>query len=316
MHMNDEQQWQSEEDQFAAAQAQDSAPPQEGQQTPPQEAPAAEPFEGFNALPETVRQRWAEADSQRKKYETDLAQARREVSALKGKVPYLERELAGYRKPKPAQAAPASASKPQQMNAEAWEAYKAQWPEEAKALEQYNARLAAEFGGKLDPLSQQQKELAERLERIEQRAHQAESESIQSELEELVPDWQVIAGWVNPDGSEGDGQWHPEFAAWLDSLPERVRGMHEESLNSRDSAGIAYVLNSFKRDYLLALQDEQAARPVAPAAHSRVAALRNVTPGAGANGLADRPNLTGYMSEEDRYAAAVSQYADRWQAQG
>lgn len=311
MSMGNEQ-LQHLEDEFASAPSSFDSP---NEQQQPEQAPApaaaAEPFEGFNALPEAVRQRWTESEAQRKQYETDLAQARREASALKGKVPGLERELAKYRKDKPAQAAPASPSG-QQVPAEAWEAFKAQFPDEAKAYEQYQARMAAEIGGKLSPLEQRLQEQAEKLERIERMAHEAESEAIQESLDEHFTDWRVIAGWETQDGQQGDGNWHPEFQAWLDNLPSKARAQADELLVSRDPDDIAHVIYNFKRDYLILLQEEEAAAPQQPQPRPRLAATRDVMPSNSGNGLGSAGSRGGNPAEDAWVAALASDQARDW----
>jgi hypothetical protein len=311
MSMGNEQFMSPAEEEFASAPS--SFEPQEQQQAPEQQAPQQEapPFEGFEALPEPIRQKWVEAETQRKKFETDLAQARRETSALKGKVPYLERELAALRKNKPAVAAPASSSAAP-MSAEAWEKFKADFPQDAAAFEQALARQAGEISGKLSPIEQQLKEQAERLERFEQMAQQAENEQIQETLDEAVPDWRIIAGWETAEGGQGEGTWHPEFQAWLDSMPNRVRGQYEEALTSRDPDDIAYVINSFKRDYMIALSEEGAAPPQQQQQPTQRRRVPDVMPSATSNALGG--GLTGNHREDEYVNAVTSDLWQQWQA--
>ena len=308
MSMGNEQ-FQSEEEMFAAAPSFDGA--EQGQEQP-QEQPAPqagspEPFEGFSALPEAVRQHWTKAEEQRKQYETDLAQARREVGALKGKVPVLERELATLRKPKPA-TAPASASAAP-VSAEAWEAFKAAFPEDAKAIEQRQAAFAAEFSGKLSPIEQQLKDQAERLERFEQQAWEAETEAIREHMSELVPDWKLIAGVEDRDGNEiaaDQQEVAPEFRAWMEALPKAVASSYGAALNSRDPQEMAFVLNLFKRDYYLALLEEESASPQQSKPAPRTAALRDVMPSASGSALQSGYGQRATTHEERAFVEATT----------
>lgn len=309
MSMGNEQFQTEDEALFAEAPSSFDAPEgqqQAAEQQAPPQGQSAEPFEGFGALPEAIRQRWIEADKERQKQSEDLAAARRRESALLGKVPTLERELAAMRKNKPAQAAPASSSAAQ-VSAEAWEAFKAMYPDDAKAVEQRQAQFAAEIGGKLTPLEQQLKEQAEKIQRFEQMAQEAENESIVATLDEAVPDWKRIAGWENEDGSEGSREWHPEFLAWQESLPTRIRAQYEEALNSRDPDDIAFVINMFKRDYLLLLQEEESAAPQQhQQASPRAAALRDVMPSATGNSLGSTGRQQAMTAQEREWIEATS----------
>lgn len=317
MSMGNDQTYLTEEEQFAAANAEagQSDTQQQAQTTPPE---ADEPFEGFNALPPAAQEKFREHLSKADTLAQELAQQRRQYGALAGRLPGLQRQLDEYKR---TAAAPSSAKPQTPAQAAAWDAFKAQFPEDAKAIEERQALLAAEFGGKLDPLERQNKELLTRLERIEQQAQAAENAEIQETLSEHVPDWKILAGWETPDGQEGDHNWHPEFQAWLDSLPPRVRGNYEEGLGSRDPSDVVFVMNAFKRDYILALQDEEEAGGYQPTLQQsrRQQALNDVTPSGGGRNLAAQPNRSGmHVSEEDRYAAAVDQWRDKfgWARQG
>lgn len=306
------EQFQSEEEAFAAATGFNA--PAESDQKPEAPAPSAEPepFEGFSQLPEAARAKFTETWEKAKQFEQELAQQRRQYGALSGRVPALQRELDALKKARTA-AAPSSAPSPQTMTAEQWEAFKKQWPEDAAAIEQAIARQAAEIGGKLTPLEQRLKEQEERLQRFEQMAQEAENAEIQETLDEAVPDWRIIAGWETADGKPGDQNWHPEFQAWLDSLPGRVRAQYDELLSSRDGNDISYVFNTFKRDYMDLLNEEAAAAPQQPPVRRNI----DVMPSASGGGLGSA-RAGGYDSEEERLyvEATARENMARWRQAG
>lgn len=327
MSMGNDQPHLSEEDQFAATVAEfgQSEDEQEGQETqaPAAPQPAAaesEPFEGFSQLPETVRSRFTETWEKTKALERDLSDSRRQYGALNGRVPALQRQLTELQK----RTAAAPSSAPAQTRAEAWEEFKRNWPEEAKAHEERQAQIAAELGGKLDPIASELKELREWREKVQEQMIEAENEQIREEMTELIPDWRVIAGLEDRDGNEleldqnGRAQMHPEFKAWVAAHPAWKRDAYVVALNSRDPSQMAAVFTDFKRDYHDALVEEEAAQQSTPPVQGRrQQALRDVTPTGGVNGLADRSNAPlGHMSEEEQYAATVARYADRWASNG
>lgn len=314
MSMGNEQYSSPEEEAFANATGFDAA---ETAQEPETQAPAPaaatdEPFEGFSQLPESARTEFTKTWEKAQKFEQELAQQRRQYGALSGRVPALQRQLDEYKKR--TAAAPSSAPEAQ-TKAEAWEAYKAAFPDEAKAVEEYQARMTAELGGKLNPLEQRLKEHEEKLSRFEQMAQEAESEQIQEHLDEVVPDWRIIAGWETPDGKPGNQEWHPEFQAWLESMPERKRGQYQELLGSRDPDDIASAIGDFKRDYYLALLEEESAAPPQQASRTRLAATRDVMPSATGSGLSSYGRNTAQSHEEREWVEATTgDYMNRWRS--
>lgn len=319
-HISEEEQFSATIAEFLPEQDSDAAPEQKLPEAPQSAATEQEPFEGFSQLPESARAKFTETIEQAKRFERELEQQRRQYGALSGRVPALQRQLDEYKK----RTAAAPSSAPAQTKAEAWEAYKAMFPDEAKAIEERQAQIAADFGGKLSPLEQQIKELAAKTERFEQMAQEAENEQIQEALTELVPDWKIIAGWEDRDGNEldldanGKIQMHPEFKAWVGANPDWKKRAYVEALNSRDPYQMAAVFMDFKRDYHDALVEEGYAQSAQQLPQGRrQQALRDVTPTGGVNGLADRSNAPiGHMTEEEQYAATVARYADRWASHG
>jgi hypothetical protein len=307
MSMGNEQ-FQSEEEAFAGApQGFDAAESPEQQPQAPAPSATPEPFEGFSQLPESARAKFTETWEKAQKFEQELAQQRRQYGALSGRVPALQRELDALKKR--TAAAPSSAPSPQTMSAEQWEKFKAQWPEDAAGIEQALARQAAEIGGKLTPLEKQLQEQAAKLERFEQMAQEAENEAIQETLDDEVPDWRIIAGWETADGQAGDQSWHPEFQAWLDSMPGRIRAQYDELLGSRDGSDIAYVLNMFKRDYIDLLEQEGASAPPQPQVRRNV----DVMPSATGNSLGSSSRGGFQSAEEQAYVAATTgDLMQRW----
>lgn len=308
MSMGNEQ-FQSEEEAFASAQGFDASEQSTESQAPaPAQSATQEPFEGFGQLPEAARAKFTETWEKAQRFEQELAQQRRQYGALSGRVPALQRELDALKKARTA-AAPSSAPSPQTMSAEQWDQFKANFPQDAKAIEQAIARQAAEIGGKLTPLEQQLKEQAEKLERFERMAQEAENEAIQETLDDEVPDWRIIAGWETADGQDGDQQWHPEFQAWLDSMPGRIRAQYDELLGSRDGSDIAYVLNMFKRDYIDLLNAEAESAPPQPQVRRNV----DVMPSATGNSLGSASRGGFQTREEQEYVAATTgDLMQRW----
>jgi hypothetical protein len=305
MSMGNEQYSSAEEEAFANATGFDAA--ETAQETETQApAPAAatdEPFEGFSQLPESARAKFTETMERAQKFEQELAQQRRQYGALSARVPALQRQFDEYKKR--TAAAPSSAPNAQ-MTAEAWEAYKAAFPDEAKAVAEYQAKMAAEIGGKLDPLASELKELKEWREQVQAQMQEAESEQIQDYLDDVVPDWRIIAGWETPDGKPGNQEWHPEFQAWLESMPERKRGQYQELLGSRDPDDIASAIGDFKRDYYLALLEEESAAPQQQAQRPRLAATRDVMPSATSNGLGSYGRNDAKSDDERAYLEATT----------
>lgn len=315
MSMGTEQYSSAEEEAFASATGFDAADqPQEPENQAPAPAVATdEPFEGFSQLPESARAQFTATMEKAQKFEQELAQQRRQYGALSGRVPALQRQLDEYKKR--TAAAPSSAPVAQ-TKAEAWEAYKAMFPDEAKAIEERQAQIAAELGGKLSPLEQRLKEHEEKLTRFEQMAQEAENEQVMGYLDEQVSDWRIIAGWETPDGKPGDHEWHPEFQAWLDSMPERKRGQYEELLSSRDPDDLVSALGDFKRDYYLALLEEESAAPQQQTPSPRLAATRDVMPSATGNGLGSSSSRAGPMTAEERayVEATTGDLMNRWRS--
>lgn len=302
MSMGNEQFMSQAEEEFASAPS--SFEPQQEQNPPEQAQQEQEPFEGFSQLPEAARSKFTETWEQAKRFEQELAQQRRQYGALSGRVPALQRELDALKKR--TAAAPSSAS-PQTMSAEAWENFKANFPQDAKAIEEALARQAGELTGKLTPMEQRLKDHEEKLARFEQMAQEAENAEIQEALSEAVPDWRIIAGWETADGQPGDKKWHPEFLAWLDSMPGRIRAQYDELLESRDGDDIAYVLNMFKRDYIDLLNEESASAPQRP----QIRRTADVMPSANGNALGG--GYTGNAREDEYVAAVTSDYMKQWQ---
>jgi hypothetical protein len=313
MSMGNEQFMSQAEEEFASAPS--SFEPQE-QQAPEQQPQQqeAEPFEGFSQLPESARAKFTETWEQAKKFEQELDQQRRQYGALSGRVPALQRELAELKKR--TAAAPSSAQQ-KPMSAEAWEKFKADFPQDAAAFEQALARQAGELTGKLDPLTQELNQLKEWREEVQQQMLEAENEQIREELTEIVPDWRIIAGFEDADGNDiapdanGRTQMHPEFKAWFDSNPQWMKDAYMAAMNSRDPESMAGVFGAFKRDYYDALMEEQrsGSQQQQPTQRRRVP---DVMPSATSNALGG--GLTGNHREDEFANTVTSDLWQQWQA--
>lgn len=309
----------SREDQFAAAieQARANEAPQtdnapEKPESPQPSTPEAEPFEGFNALPETAREHYRQLASERSNFAAERDRYRQEQSALAGRVPGLQRELAQLKK---AQAASVP-SPAQQRTLDKYEEFKKRFPEDGEAIEERFAAVESRLG---DP------KLGNRLETIEARLAQwdarLENEAVyaaQEQLTEAHPDWQVIAGMVDASGKAipaEQQQFHPEFTAWAQALPQWKRDHYQHLMTeTRDTDAHAAILSEFKADYAAALEAEEAQGKL-PA--RRQAALDDVSPtGSGGNGLDGTnrgPDGRFQSSREDDYAETVNRFRDSWQ---
>jgi hypothetical protein len=148
-------------------------------------------------------------------------------------------------------------------------------------------------------------------------AQEAENAEIREALDEAVPDWRIIAGWETADGQSvqvDERDWHPEFQAWLDSMPQRVRAQYDELLGSRDVDDVTYVLSMFKRDYIDLLEAEAAS---APAPQPQVRRNIDVMPSATGSGLGPS-GRGGFQSPEEQafVAATAGDLMQRWRQAG
>lgn len=304
--------------------------------------PAPPPFEGFDKLDPAAKQ-WIERtlgehDGLQRKYVRSQNQLRQREQAL--------REALGTGKPRPTQPitqrqpdAPAPGSPaPTAEAAKAWDAYKAQFPDDAKALEERIAATEGKLGRKLteieqrlarlDEMEQALKPVRETAARFEAREQEEVKAQGRGYFDEAAPNWEYLAGWKDEQGNRvppEEQAFAPDFQAWLDAIRDHspsVADMYEAQLAHHDPVIVAKVWQDFNRDYAEATgaphpmlrrttDDNRPRAPVNPTQQRREAARSDVQPrpAGSPGGTRPAPAPQGFSprsAEEEAFAAAVT----------
>lgn len=346
-----------------AAEAREAeAPAQDNRQRDPatgqfqRQAPTV-PFDGYDKLDEKAR---AWVDSMRTEHDGLRRKLIRSQNDIRDRDKALREYATGTRKPatqgaRAAEAPVASRNNPtptpqqQQADTKAWEAYRAQYPDDAKAFEELVKAREAELGRKLS-------EVEQRLARIDEiesklstvsdvaaRYEAREQESVKAEgrgyFDQAAPNWEYLAGWKDEQGRpvpREEQAYAPDFQAWLDAIRDHspsVADMYEAQLEHHDPRIVAKVWQDFNRDYheatgaphplLQRRNGNEETRPRAPenpVQQRREAARNDVNPrpsgSAGGGRTNPVPNDRSYSprsAEEEAFAAAVSEgNMSRW----
>lgn len=161
-----------------------------------------------------------------------------------------------------------------------FEDFSKRYPEDSEAIQEV-----------LNPLRQELESTKAKLVEVEQRASQTQFESYvgfqRSMLDQAVPDWQQI-------------RESTEFNDWFSNQPPRIQALIE----SYDAQDNIYLIQSFQRDYAMALQHDEASK-AEKAKERQTQQLRRPAP------TTRSPTPTGTVtpeSEEDAYAAAAAEY--------
>jgi hypothetical protein len=339
----------------AEARTDTAAAPTEGQPQRPRDesgrfAPTPPPFEGYDKLDPKAREY---VDRLRGDHDGLRRKLIRSQNDIRDRDKALREYASGTRKPatqgaRATEAPVASRNNPtptpqqQQADTKAWEAYRAQYPDDAKAFEELVKAREAELGRKLS-------EVEQRLARIDEiesklstvsdvaaRYEAREQESVKAEgrgyFDQAAPNWEYLAGWKDEQGRpvpREEQAYAPDFQAWLDAIRDHspsVADMYEAQLEHHDPRIVAKVWQDFNRDYheatgaphpmLQRRNGNEETRPRAPenpVQQRREAARNDVNPrpsgSAGGGRVNPVPNDRRYSprsAEEEAFAAAVS----------
>lgn len=352
----------AEKPQVAASPAPDAAdtPPQRttepvrdestGQFRGSKPAEAPPPFDGYEKL-DPAAKKWVDSmreghDGLQRKYVRSQNQLRQREQAL--------RQAEG-RNTRPTQQAPTPQvrSTPAPGNtaaeAKAWDAYKAQFPEDAKAFEERMALTEGNLGRKLteieqrlariDEIEKSLQPIRETAARYEAREHEAAKADGRGYFDQAAPNWEYLAGWKDENGNRvppEEQAFAPDFQAWLDAIEEHSPGvaeMYKGALEHHDPAIVAKVWQDFNRDYAEATgaphpmlqrqsngggESRQRAPATDPVQQRREAARNDVqprpagSPGGARPGPAPR-DYSPRSAEEEAFAASVSaENMSRW----
>lgn len=276
----------------------------------------AEPFAGFNDLPEEAKAQWNTFLGRTKNLESELTQLRRQNAALMGRVPALQSEVARLQK---SGHQPASQTKAADLKAQLkrFEAYKERYPEDAEAIDEYISAATQQLAQTNTQLADKLSQLERRLGTFEGERTVQENRSVQDQLDREHPSWRIIAGWQDADGNAVDpnrADFHPHFKAWKAALPPELQVDFDQKLKSRSAHLIGHVLDAFERDYQVAVdasgRGAETASDADPVRSRRAEALRDVSPTGSASSSVpvDKPIQSPRMSREEEYAATVAMF--------
>lgn len=290
-----------------------------------------EPFEGYSALPEAQRKAVDALISERQRAISRSAALQRDLEAGRRTSPH---------QPRPRQPAPPPPPpQPQKPRATPkWDAESAKYPEffaslqeRIEASEEAQGRQLTAIEQKYAAIDQQLQETRAIAERFQTREAEQHKADIRATLDTASPDWRRTIGWIDDDGNavHADHQvYRPEFQAWLDGMPEKVRAIRNAELADDDPHVIASVFQRFDADFAEFLRvtgsapNGSNATPARnPITERRAEALNDRQPRPGTGGAArrDPPAAPGQDhtsradAEEARFLASISpENMQRW----
>lgn len=213
----------------------------QNQAQPPAKQEQEQPKDWTEELPEQFRERVRQEIAAREKA---AKQYEAQWKAQTGQLAPIQRKLAEYeRREREKSQAQQKQENPGGMTNAEWERYKREMPEDAKAIE-------AGLNAKLNPLGEQMRSIAERLEAFERR------QQLQDALDQVRE--------VHEDYDEIDND--PEFGVWLQAMREQDPFVSKMTENGRRPSPdeLIALIGYFKRDRELVTRLQREQQPAAP----------------------------------------------------
>jgi hypothetical protein len=304
-------------------------------------APEPEPFAGFNALPKEQQDYIRKLRREHHSATTGYSTAQRELETLRRTRAQPPRPAPNASQPPPPDPSKQPPAKPK---LEKWEARAKEFPDDYASIEERIAASESELGRSLTAQETRIAKLEQEVQETRRVTSQYQADKAVEQrtrtkgyLDEVSPAWRYTAGWEDENGNpipKGQQKLRPEFDAWLQAQPPKIRLVLQAQLDHDDPELIGDVFQRFDRDYAAVLdwQEQhggQASRgthpqppPQRPAPPSRrQAALTDVQPRPGSGGAAPRAEPapvegSAFDREEAAFDAATNdQNLRRWRGQ-
>jgi hypothetical protein len=266
----------------------------EAAQTTEQQAPA-EPFPGYAALPEEARKAFDTERAERERLAKEAVENLNKYRAVQGQNAPIQRQNEALRRQ--IQESETKA-KEQAAKLEKWEKHKAEYPDEAAAIEEMIAPVRSD----LESVRQENAQLHAHLQKQQTKAEIDVLSSAHS-------DWQDKVFGARKDEQKDPARLHewfdPVFGEWFFAQHPNVQSL----LGSRQAQDNIYLLDLYDRDVALAGLHEQPAAMPTPAtdavAARREKALSNTAPGIRSTQSGTR-NAAALDDEEAAFAALTA----------
>jgi hypothetical protein len=324
-----------------------SAPPQRDEQGrfTRTEAPA-EPFEGFSKLDAKAQEYIRGAMSDKERLQQDVIREQNRAREAQQRLSQVRPTPRRNQPTPPAATTKPPATAPQPRDLPGWKKVADEFPEFHKSLEERIAATEGDLGRKLTAIEEAQAKLDQQLQEVSEVSHRFEAReererraSARERLNEIAPNWEILAGWKDREGNPipPDRQaFVPELRAWLDAHPTDVRQLLERQLADPRPEIIGKVFADFNRDLaeIMGVQagagsnngGSNATPPVSNLTQRRNVALNDTQPRPGTGGPPrggtdpgggmNRPDAA-YSREEAEFAATAADSAAlrRWRGQ-
>lgn len=281
-------------------------------------------FEGYEKLDPTVQREFnrllGERDDFKTRYNRQLGHTR-QLARQTGPQKPASSEMVQARNDTSGMA-PGTQRDAVQRQLDKWDAHKAQYPEDAAAIDQRVQALRDDIASGINPLAQELQQLRATVEKLNggyesmetERAERARHEAHESVGQIAGDNWRHIAGFEDSEGRpiQGKRQWHPEFVAWVQGHDPDIAAHYWESLEKPSAKVVGSVIAEFNRERFglenAGAQDGHATPD--PVSTRRAEALRDTNPG-GSRARVSSPAT--YQPTGDAYADAIRSGYAEWQ---